>query len=140
MYTQKRGVVKQMSDQLESEIQRKESALQQQLKEKELKRESIRQMALRGKHNVESFKQSKVELTRQELKQKTEEEKKMIYRFEKEAQQLEALEEQLIRRLQAVQEEEKAAFKELELVMIQASLPRRERLEVVAEEDLAVVV
>ncbi len=67
---------------------------------------------------MESFKQSKVEMTRQELKQKTEEEKRLIYRFEKEAQQLEALEEQLIKRLQSVQEEEKAAFRELEQVMI----------------------
>jgi len=41
-------------------------------------------------------------MTKKELKAKTDEEKKMIYKFEKEAQQLEQLEEQLIKRLQAI--------------------------------------
>ena len=54
---------------------------------------------MRGKQQVDVYKQSKVQLTRQELKIKTDEEKKLIYKFEKEAQQLEQLEEQLIKRL-----------------------------------------
>ena len=37
--------------------------------------------------------------------------------------------------MQSIQDEEKAAFKELEQVMIQASMPRKERLEVVAEAE-----
>ena len=53
---------------------------------------------------------SKVEMTKAELREKTEEEKKLIYKFEKQAQELEAMEEQLIKRLQSIQEEEKAAF------------------------------
>lgn len=43
-------------------------------------------MAMRGRHQVESFKLNKVEMTRQELKLKTEEEKRLIYKYEKEAQ------------------------------------------------------
>ena len=74
-------------------------------------------------------------MTKAELKSKTDEEKRLIYKFEKEAQQLESLEEQLIKRLQAIQDEEKAAFKELEQVMIQASMPRKERLEIVQEDE-----
>jgi hypothetical protein len=77
-------------------------ALEEQVKERALKRESIRQMALRGKQQIDVYKQSKAQLTRQELKQKTEEEKRLIYKFEKEAQQLEQLEEQLIKRLQVI--------------------------------------
>lgn len=134
MYSQKREVVKKINHDLEKDILRKELTIEESLKEKALKRESIRQMAMRGKQNIEGYKQSKAQLTRQELKAKTDEEKKMIYKFEKEAQQLEHLEEQLIKRLQNIQDEEKAAFKELEQVMIQASMPRKDRLEVVKED------
>ena len=38
----------------------------------------------------------------------------MIYKFEREAQKLEGMEEELIKRLQKIQEEEKEAFAELE--------------------------
>ena len=81
---------------------RKEMTVEESLKEKAMKRESIRQMAMRGKQNIDVYKQSKAQLTRQELKAKTDEEKKLIYKFEKEAQQLEQLEEQLIKRLQNI--------------------------------------
>ena len=86
-------------------------------------------MAMRGKEQIKSYQQNKAALTRQELKQKTEEEKRLIYKFEKEAQQLEQLEEQLIKRLQVIQDEEKAAFKELEEVMILASKPKNHRVQ-----------
>ncbi len=56
-------------------------------------------MALRSKQNVDKVKQGKAEMTKAELKAKTEEEKRLIYKYEKEAQQLEAMEEQLIKRL-----------------------------------------
>ncbi len=81
---------------------RKEISIEELMKEKALKRESIRQMAQRGKMQVDVYKQSKAQMTRQELKQKTDEEKRLIYEFEREAQKLEALEEQLIQRLQAI--------------------------------------
>jgi|LakMenEpi03Aug12_release.lakeMendotaPanAssembly.Ray.scaffolds.fasta_scaffold1314234_1 hypothetical protein len=42
MYTQKREVVKKINNQLEQEIVRKELTIEEQLKEKNLKRESIR--------------------------------------------------------------------------------------------------
>lgn len=43
------------------------------------------------------------------------------------------MEEQLIKRLQEIQEEEKQAFFELEQSMITASLAKRDRLEIVNE-------
>lgn len=131
MYSQKREQAKQTQGQLQKDIQRKEWQQMEQLREKELKRESIRQMAAKGKEQAANFRQTKVALTKQEMAVKTEEEKRLIYKLEREAQQLESLEEQLIKRLQQIQDEEKAAFKELETVMIQASMPRKERLEVV---------
>ena len=42
MYTEKREVVKKINNQLEQEIVRKELTIEEQLKEKNLKRESIR--------------------------------------------------------------------------------------------------
>lgn len=102
MYSQKREVVKKINQDLEKDILRKEMTVEESLKEKAMKRESIRQMAMRGKQNIDVYKQSKAQLTRQELKAKTDEEKKLIYKFEKEAQQLEQLEEQLIKRLQNI--------------------------------------
>ena len=67
-------------------------------------------MVARSKQNVDKVKLSKVEMTKAELKAKTEEEKRLIYQYEKEAQKLEAMEEQLIKRLQNIQEDEKVAF------------------------------
>lgn len=58
----------------------------------------------------------------------------MIYKFEREAQKLEGMEEELIKRLQKIQEEEKEAFAELEQAMITASLAKRDRLEIVNED------
>ena len=75
-------------------------------------------MAMKSKQVVENYKERKQNSTKAELAAKTEAEKKLIYKLEKEAQQLESLEEQLIKRLQSIQDEEKAAFKELEQVMI----------------------
>ena len=99
MYNQKREQVQKINADLNHEVDRKKIALEEQSKERALKRESIRQMAERGKKQIDYYKQSKAQLTRQELKSKTEEEKRLIYKFEKEAQQLEQLEEQLIKRL-----------------------------------------
>lgn len=110
MYNQKKQTVQLINDQIRSEISRKEQSLNEELKIKSQQRESIRQMALRSKQNVDKVKLGKAEMTKAELKTKTEEEKRLIYKYEKEAQHLEALEEQLIKRLQYIQEDEKLAF------------------------------
>lgn len=55
-------------------------------------------------------------------------EKRLIYKFEAEAQELEQLEERLIQELQETQDEEREAYKELEEAMIEASVGKRERL------------
>lgn len=48
----------------------------------------------------------------------------MIYKYEREAQSLELNEEQLIARLQSLQQDEKQAFEDLENAMIVASLAK----------------
>jgi hypothetical protein len=100
---------------------------------KEQKRESIRQMIMKSKMSVEKYRNNRVDQSKQELKQKTETEKQLIYKFEKEAQELEQMEEKLIKRLQEIQEEEREAFLELEQSMITASLAKKDRLEIVNE-------
>ena len=52
---------------------------------KEQKRESVRQMIMKSKMSVETYKNNRVDHSKQELKQKTETEKQLIYKFEKEA-------------------------------------------------------
>ena len=49
--------------------------------------------------SVEKYRNNRVDQSKQELKQKTETEKQLIYKFEKEAQELEQMEEKLIKRL-----------------------------------------
>lgn len=83
--------------------------------------------------SVEKYRNNRVDQSKQELKQKTETEKQLIYKFEKEAQELEQMEEKLIKRLQDIQEEEREAFLELEQSMITASLAKKDRLEIVNE-------
>ncbi len=51
-------------------------------------------------------------------------------KLEKEAIELEMMEESLIKRLQNTQEMEREAFKELEEAMIGASMPKKERLRI----------
>ena len=91
-------------------------------------------MATKAKENVSVYKQKKVLNTKYEIKAKTEAEKRLIYKYEREAQLLEEQEEKLIKRLQDIQDEEKDAFSELEQAIITASLAKRDRLEIVAEE------
>ena len=55
-------------------------------------------------------------------------EKKLIYKYESEAQQLEKFEEDLILELQAVQDEEREAYKELEEAMLEASISKKDRI------------
>ena len=83
--------------------------------------------------SVGKYRNNRVDQSKQELKQKTETEKQLIYKFEKEAQELEQMEEKLIKRLQEIQEEEREAFLELEQSMITASLAKKDRLEIVNE-------
>ena len=88
---------------------------------------------MKSKMSVEKYRNNRVDQSKQELKQKTETEKQLIYKFEKEAQELEQMEEKLIKRLQDIQEEEREAFLELEQSMITASLAKKDRLEIVNE-------
>ena len=86
-----------------------------------------------SKNSVESYRQKKIEQSKSENKAKIDYEKRLIYKYEKEAQELESAEEGLIKRLQEIQEEERQAFMELEQSMITASLAKKDRLEIVNE-------
>ena len=48
-------------------------------------RETIREMAARSRDNVQNFKHNKQMLTKCEVKAKTEAEKRLIYKYEREA-------------------------------------------------------
>ena len=78
--------------------------------------------------HVQDYQDKKKGLLKNEYKDRTTKEKKMIYEYEAEAQQLEKLEETLIQELQDTQEEEREAYKELEEAMLEASRSKRERL------------
>ena len=72
MYNQKKQTVQQINDSIRIEISRKMQ--REELKAKSQPRESILQMALRSKQNVDKVKESKAEMKKAELKAKTEEE------------------------------------------------------------------
>jgi hypothetical protein len=59
-------------------------------------------MAAKSKESVSDYKQGKVKTTKVEIKAKTEAEKRMIYKYERDAQMLEEQEERLIKRLQEI--------------------------------------
>lgn len=134
MYMQKKRVVQTVQEQNRQDFRRKENYIKDDQIAKIQQRETIREMATKAKENVTQFRQKKVMTTKYELKAKTETEKRLIYKYEREAQLLEEQEEKLIKRLQDIQDEEKDAFSELEQAMITASLAKRDRLEIVAEE------
>lgn len=69
---------------------------------KEQQRETIKQMIQKSKQSVENYRNTKIGSSKAEIKAKTEQEKQMIYKFEREAQELERMEEQLIKRLQDI--------------------------------------
>ena len=98
-----------------------------------MKKHQIKAQKEIGRHKVDQFKKLKAKEVQSESKQKTEQEKKLIYKLEREARELEMMEEQLIKRLQNTQDMEKEAFKELEDAMISASMPKRDRLKVMTE-------
>jgi len=50
-----------------------------------MQRESIRQIVKKSRMSVEKYRQSKIQMTKDEYKQKTEQEKRLIYKYEKEA-------------------------------------------------------
>lgn len=69
---------------------------------KNMKRESIRQMIAKSKSSVAEFQNQRLANARAEGRERINYEKQLIYKYEREAQQLEQSEEQLIGRLQAL--------------------------------------
>ena len=89
-----------------------------------MKRESIRQMIAKSKNAQQDFAHNRLANARAEGREKINHEKQLIYKYEREAQQLEKEEEALIGRLQNLQVDEKQAFEDLENAMIVASLAK----------------
>ena len=85
------------------------------------------QMAVSSLH-IKEYQDKKRNQLKDEYKEKTEGEKRLIYKYESEAQQLERLEEQLIKELQETQDEEREAYRELEEAMLAASISKRDRV------------
>lgn len=84
-------------------------------------------MAVSSLH-IKEYQDKKKNQLKDEYKEKTEGEKRLIYKYESEAQQLERLEEQLIKELQETQDEEREAYRELEEAMLAASVSKRDRV------------
>ncbi len=70
----------------------------------------------------------KIEGARKEVKVKMNQERNHIKNYEMEAQQLEQLEAELLRKLQETQQLERQAFTQLESAMIDASVPKKMRV------------
>ena len=81
-------------------------------------------MVAKSKNTVVEYQNKKMQNAKTEGREKINYEKQLIYKYEREAQSLELAEEQLIGRLQALQQEEKQAFEDLENAMIVASLAK----------------
>lgn len=96
MYIKKRQGVQSVRDKLNEDLDRKRMFEEQDRINKEAKRESIRQMAAKGRAKVQQFGQNKIGISKADQKERTEQEKRLIYKYEKEAQNLEATEEALI--------------------------------------------
>lgn len=90
---------------------------------------------MKARTSINKFNFDKITQTKMETKSKTEAEKRMIYKYERQAQELENEEEELLQRLKDIQQEEKDTFNELEQAMIAASLAKKDRLDIVDEES-----
>lgn len=105
----------------------------QEMESKAAKRQSIRDMAAKGRESVNNHMHNKIMQSKAHQQMRIDQEKRLIYKYEKEAQELEEDEERLIQRLQQLQEDEKKAFIDLEQTMVTASLAKRDRLQIVKE-------
>ena len=124
MYVSKVQGAANVKQQLKEDLGRKQQFDMQDADNKTMKRESIRQMIAKSKSSVADFQNQRMANARAEGREKINYEKQLIYKYEREAQQLEMNEEQLIGRLQNLQQEEKQAFEDLENAMIVASLAK----------------
>lgn len=93
MYMSKRQGVQSVREQLRQDAMRKETNLIKEQMHNQNQRETVKQMVLKAKQSVAQYRVNKSESNRAELKAKTEHEKQLIYKFEREAQELERMEE-----------------------------------------------
>lgn len=128
LYKNKKNEVMEVKQSLAEQRVRR---LQDQQAEGEIKAQradQIKGQMQRSVMHVQDYQDKKKGMLKDEFKDRTAGEKKLIYQYEAEAQQLEKLEEQLILELQETQEEEREAYKDLEEAMLEASRSKRERL------------
>ena len=102
MYMTKKQGVQAVREQLREDAMRKEQFAKQEEEAKQQRREGIKTMIAKSKYSVETFRQSKISANKSETQAKIDYEKRLIYKYEKEAQELEANEEGLIKRLQEI--------------------------------------
>lgn len=128
MYKSKRQDVQAVKDQLSEYQQKKKNDIETEAQQKRIRSLGIKGQVQESAQQFRQFQLKKKNKLKEEFKEKTENEKRLIYKFEGEAQDLEKLEERLIIELQETQDEERAAYKELEEAMVEASIGKRERL------------
>lgn len=99
MYMGKRAGVQSVRDKLREDLNRKREYEQAELEKKQKKREEIRHMNDKGRYAINQHQQAKIEASKADQRGRIEHEKRLIYKYEKEAQELENEEERLIQRL-----------------------------------------
>ena len=128
MYQCKRQEVKAVKQELQDWRSKKRNDEDTEHHYKKQRSAAIREQIAVSSHHIKEFNDRKKHQLKDEYKEKTEGEKRLIYKYESEAQELERLEEQLIKELQETQDEEREAYRELEEAMLAASVSKKERV------------
>ena len=133
MYLIKNQQVKNVKQLLHDERQRLEQQEQVNNQNMNERRHMINSQRLQARAAVEGFRWNRSKDVFDDNKNKADLERKMIYDYEIEARELELMEADLIERLHKTQVDERQAFMELEEAMINASMPKKDRLQVIHE-------
>jgi hypothetical protein len=88
----------------------------------------VREQKTEGERRKQEFLNMKREQAKQEVPGHLERDRKEIEDFEMEAEQLEALEVELLQRLQETQKKERDAYGKLESAMLDTSVPMKQRV------------
>lgn len=117
--------VKQTLEKSKMEIEQQRQQLLQAAQERKRKLQEEKKQA-KGKQA--DYAKCKIEMARTDIKEEGTMLQKQIVNYEKEARELERMEAELLRKLQETQNSEREAFSKLESAMIDASMPKRNRL------------
>lgn len=105
-----------------------EQQRQQLLQAAQERKRKLQEEKKQAKGKQADYAKCKIEMARTDIKEEGTMLQKQIVNYEKEARELERMEAELLRKLQETQNSEREAFSKLESAMIDASMPKRNRL------------